>query len=126
MNEDNTEDDTEADTDIEACMIMRRAGHNDLADAAFEKKPEFDEFLTDHLRMWKDSGVPAPVNEVASIQAWMGTLKHKGAEETLRCMGARLVLLNRAAQELHAAGPEAEAEAGIYDNRPDQRPNTET
>jgi len=103
-------------TDIEACLIMLQAGEHELADLAFEKKPEFDAFLTDNLRMWKASGIPAPLNEIQSINAWMERLKDVGAEETLKSMAARLVLLNRAAQELHAAGPEAEKTAGIYDN----------
>ena len=113
------------DIDIEACMIMHQAEQKDLANAAFEKKPEFDEFLTKHLRLWKDSGISAPQNEIQSIHAWMGTLRDEGYDETLKRMAARLVMLNRAAQELHEAGPEAETAAGIYDNRPDQRPDQE-
>ena len=98
-------------------MIMHQAGEHDLANEAFERKPVFDKFLTDHLRIWKESGIPAPLNEIQSIHAWMNQLEKNGAEETLRRMAARLVLLNRAAIELHELGPDAEKEAGIYDNQ---------
>lgn len=105
------------ENDLDACLIMHQAGEHDLANDAFTREPSFDKFLTDHLRFWKESGIRAPLNEIQSIHAWMNQLKDKGAEETLRRMAARLVLLNRAAIELHELGHDAEKEAGIYDNQ---------
>ena len=84
-----------------------------------------DKFLTDHLRMWKDEGVEAPLNELQSIQAWLSCLGHHGLEETTNRMRARMLLLQNTAIELYAQGPEAEAKAGIYDNRPDMKPEDE-
>ena len=81
------------------------------------------DFLREHLRLWKDSGIPAPANELQSIQAWLQYLGQHGAEETKNAMRNRMILLMQAANELHAEGPQAEDEAGIYDNRPDMRPN---
>lgn len=81
-----------------------------------------DKFLTDHLRMWKDEGVPAPVNELQSISAWLECLGTHGAEETMERMRARLLLLMNTVNELHDQGREAEDAAGIYDNRPDLKP----
>lgn len=83
---------------------------------------QLDNFLTDHLRMWKDEGIEAPLNELQSIQAWLSCLGQHGLEETKNRMRARMLLLMKTANNLHVAGPEAEAEAGIYDNRPDMRP----
>lgn len=103
------------DKDIDSSMIMLQAGLNEIAELAFDREPEFDRFLTDNLRMWKASSIPAPLNEIQSIHAWMGMIYEKGPEETLKTMAARLVLLNRAAQELHAQGPAAEKAAGIYE-----------
>ena len=96
---------------------------NDQYDLVKEGKEAVDKFLADHLRMWKDEGVPAPVNEIQSIHAWWGMLKTHGEEETKKRMAARLILLQNAAEDLNARGPEAEAEAGIYDNRADLRPS---
>jgi hypothetical protein len=45
-----------------------------------------------------------------------------GAEETLERMRNRRILLVNASMDLNALGPDAEAKAGIYDNRPDMRP----
>lgn len=81
-----------------------------------------DKFLTDHLRLWKDEGVAAPANELQSIQAWLRCLGTYGVEETKKRMRARMVILMGAANDLHDAGPEAEDAAGIYDDRPDMRP----
>lgn len=86
---------------------------------------EYDKLMADHLRIWKDSGVPAPLNELQSIQAWLQTLGEHGAEETMNRMRARMIMLMKAANELHKAGPEAEDAAGIYDNRPELRPKDE-
>lgn len=80
------------------------------------------QFLLDHLRMWEDSGIPAPVNELQSIQSWLKYLGEHGAEETKSAMRKRMVLLMQAANELHEQGREAEDAAGIYDNRPDLKP----
>lgn len=82
-----------------------------------------DKFLTDNLRMWKDLGIPAPLNELQSIDAWQRYLMDNGAEATIDAMVKRKTLLIEAANALAEAGPEAEAAAGIYDNRPDLRPD---
>lgn len=83
------------------------------------------QFLIDHLKLWKDSGVPAPANELQSIQGWLRCLGENGAEKTADIMRKRMLLLMEAANDLHALGPEAEDAAGIYDNRPDMRPPVE-
>lgn len=76
-----------------------------------------DKFLTDNLKLWKDEGVPAPMNELQSIAAWLRCLGEHGQEETISRMRARMVLLMNAANDLHDAGPEAEDAAGIYERR---------
>ena len=76
-------------------------------------------FLTDHLKLWEDLGIPAPVNELQSIYTWLGHLSQHGAEKTMETMRTRMLLLMRAANDLHDEGPAAEKAAGIYDNRPD-------
>lgn len=80
---------------------------------------EYKDFLRENLRMWADSGVPAPVNELQSIHAWLGCLGQHGEEETKKRMRARMILLMRAVNELADEGVEAEIAAGIYDLRPD-------
>jgi hypothetical protein len=82
---------------------------------------KLDKFLTDHLRLWKDEGVPAPLNELKSIEVWLSCLGHHGVEETKNRMRARMLMLGKAAYALNDQGPEAEDEAGIYDNRPDMK-----
>lgn len=79
----------------------------------------YNKFLAEHLKFWEDSGIPAPANELQSIQSWLSYLARNGAEETMKTMRSRMVLLMGAANDLHEAGPEAEDEVGIYDNRPD-------
>lgn len=81
-----------------------------------------DKFLTDNLRMWKDEGIPAPLNELQSIAAWLQCLGEHGLEGTKTRMRARMALLMGAAADLRNEGREAEDAAGIYDNRPDMRP----
>lgn len=76
-----------------------------------------DSFLSKHLRLWKDEGVPSPSNELQSIQAWLSCLGQHGKDETANRMRARMVLLANAANTLHKAGREAEDAAGIYDQR---------
>ena len=100
-------------------IVLIQNGQHDLVK---EGKEAVDKFLTDHLKMWKDEGVPAPLNEIQSIHAWWGCLKKVGAEETMKRMAARLILLQNAAEALHEAGPEAEEAAGIYEHRPDMKP----
>ena len=87
-----------------------------------EENEPIDAFLIEHLRMWKDEGVPAPVNELQSIDAWLQCLQEHGAEETMNRMMMRRFLLIDAVIALNDAGPEAEEAAGIYDNRPDMKP----
>jgi hypothetical protein len=81
-----------------------------------------EDFLNEHLKLWKDEGIPAPVNELQSIQGWLRCLVQNGAEETADIMRKRILLLGQAAIDLHKAGPEAEDKVGIYENRPDLRP----
>ena len=81
-----------------------------------------DKWLTDHLRLWKDEGVDAPLNELQSIAAWLRYLGEHGEKKTKETMRARMLLLMNASIDLHDQGPEAEAAAGIYDNRPDLKP----
>lgn len=75
-----------------------------------------------HLKLWADSGIPAPANEVNSIQGWLRFLGSHTKEETLSTMRQRMVLLMQAANEVYAEGPSVEDAIGIYDNRPDLRP----
>ena len=84
-----------------------------------------DDFLNEHLKLWQDSGIPAPANELQSIQGWLQYLGQHGAEETKSAMRKRMVLLMQAANDLYKEGPEAEDAVGIYDNRPDMRPKNE-
>jgi len=79
-------------------------------------------FLEEHLKLWKDTGAPAPRNELQSIQAWLRTTCDVDYEGLKDMMRKRMILLMQAANELHAAGPEAEKTAGIYDEAPEMRP----
>jgi hypothetical protein len=81
-----------------------------------------DPFLVEHLKMWKDSGIPGPVNELQSIAAWLrmsGTCTLKELQDTMR---KRMILLMDASHDLYDEGRAAEDIAGIYDNRPDLKP----
>lgn len=80
-----------------------------------------DDFLNQHLRVWRDSGVSAPLNELQSIDCWLRYLGEHGQEKTIETMQLRMMLLQDAAEKLHALGPEAEDAAGIYANRPEMR-----
>ena len=80
------------------------------------------DFLNEHLKLWKDSGIPAPANELQSIQGWLRYLGQHGAEETKSAMRKRMVLLMQAANDLYKEGPEAEDAVGIYEHRPEMRP----
>ncbi len=80
-------------------------------------------YLIKHLKLWKDEGMDAPTNELQSIQCWLSCLCQHGAEETIRRMRSRIILLGNAANRLHNEGREAEEAAGIYANRPDLRPD---
>ena len=82
---------------------------------------EYDEFLAGHLKLWKDEGVPAPANELQSIQAWLSCLGNNGLEETKKRMRARMMLLMREANKINQLGTEVEDEIGIYDNAPEKR-----
>jgi len=79
-------------------------------------------YLCEHLKLWEDSGKPAPVNEIQSIQAWHSFLLDHTKEETLKVMMNRMILLGYVASDLHDLGPNAENIVGIYDKRPDMRP----
>lgn len=80
------------------------------------------DFLREHLKLWKDAGIPAPANELQSIQGWLRYIGKNGVEETKKAMRNRMIILMEAANELHAEGQEAENAAGIYDDRPDMGP----
>lgn len=86
---------------------------------AKDPEVEFKDLLRAHLRFWKESNVPAPENEVQSIQAWLRFAGMHTKEEYLNSLRMRLMLLMNAATELYNEGPEAEDAAGIYNNRPD-------
>lgn len=77
------------------------------------------DYLYEHLKLWKDSGIPAPKNELESIATWLRYLGMHGEEETKNAMRNRMILLMEASKELYAKGPEVEDIIGIYDNRPD-------
>lgn len=85
------------------------------AQVATQTLPKLDTFLTDRLRMWKDEGVAAPLNELQSIQAWLRCLGEYGATETAQRMRGRMLLLMKVAGASHEAGPLAEDAAGIYE-----------
>lgn len=77
---------------------------------------DFDQHLADHLKMWKDSGIEAPKNELQSIAAWLRYLGMEGEEKTKETMRTRMVLLMNAVNKIAEQGSKAEVAAGIYDN----------
>ncbi len=82
-------------------------------------------FVAAHLKMWEDSGVPAPLNELQSIAAWLRYLGQNGADETKKAMRNRILILMKAANNIYEAGPYVEELAEIYKNRPDRKPDTD-
>jgi hypothetical protein len=82
-------------------------------------KAKYDDYVRSHLKMWAESGIPAPVNEGNSIQSWMSYLGSHTKDQTLDTMLQRMLLLMDAANEAHDLGHEVEDAIGIYDNRPD-------
>lgn len=78
----------------------------------------FSPFLIEHLKCWKDEGIPAPVNELQSIAAWLRT-SCDGLKPMQNSMRMRMLLLMKTAHHLHDKGLEEELKAGIYENRPD-------
>lgn len=87
---------------------------------------EVGQGLADHLKLWEDSGIPAPANELQSIQAWLRSLNVNGLEETRKRMRERMVLLVHAASSIHKAGAAAEDALGIYENVPRKETNMST
>jgi len=81
-----------------------------------------DDFLEEHLKLWKDTGVKAPRNELQSIQAWLRTSCDMTYEELKDAMRKRMILLMQAANKLHTAGSEAEDKVGIYSEAPELHP----
>jgi len=80
---------------------------------------ELQDFLIEHLKMWKDEGVPAPVNELQSIAAWLRESSY-GLEQMQDKMRQRMLLLMEAAEALDEQhGIDGAVLAGIYANRPD-------
>jgi hypothetical protein len=80
-------------------------------------KVDLQQFLVDHLKLWKDEGIPAPLNELQSIQSWLYTFGAHGQEETLNRMRQRMLILQAAAEAVHAQGEAFEDEVGIYEKR---------
>lgn len=78
--------------------------------------------LIKHLKLWRDEGIDAPNNELQSIQAWLACLGANGVQATSDRMRNRMLLLMKTANSLHNEGSDAEEAAGIYDNRPEMRP----
>lgn len=79
---------------------------------------ELDDFLIDHLKMWKDEGVPAPVNELQSIAAWLReSCNVKEMQDKMRKRMLMLMTVAGALDEQH--GVDGAVLAGIYANRPD-------
>lgn len=76
-----------------------------------------DQFLIDNLKLWKDEGMPAPMNELQSIAAWLRCLGNFGEKETGSRMRTRMALLMKASNELADLGEETVKAAGIYDRR---------
>ena len=81
-----------------------------------------DPWLVEHLKMWKDSGIPAPLNELQSIAGWLRLSGTTTMDELQDIMRKRMILLMDASVELHEEGRAMEDIAGIYDNRPDLKP----
>jgi len=80
---------------------------------------ELEDFLIDHLKMWKDEGVPAPVNELQSIAAWLRESSY-GLKQMQDKMRQRMLLLMKTANALDEQhGIDGAVLAGIYANRPD-------
>jgi hypothetical protein len=69
-----------------------------------------------YLVFWKELNIPAPLNELQSIQGWLRYLGEHGLGATKSAMRKRMILLQNAAMDLHEAGKEAEDKAGIYQN----------
>jgi len=88
----------------------------DKLKAQLDAGVEDEDWLAEHLRMWKKSGIEAPRNELQSIHAWLVTLGDEGAEKTKEIMRTRMILLMNAVNDLAEKGSEAEVKAGIYDN----------
>ena len=93
-----------------------------LGDGVNDRTADYKDLVRAHLKLWAESGIPAPVNEGNSIQAWLRFLGCHTKEETLDAMRQRMILLMQAANEVHKEGPDVENALGIYDNRPDLRP----
>lgn len=80
---------------------------------------EYKDLVRAHLKLWAESNIPAPENELQSIQAWLRFSGSHTKEEIQNAMRKRMVLLMEAAQEVYDEGPEEEDRLGIYDNRPE-------
>ena len=104
---------TDAVNDEVIAALTYEVNENNGGDKAYNA------LVRSHLKLWKESGINAPINEGNSIQAWLRFLGSHTKEETLSAMRQRMILLMNAAQEVYNEGPETEDELGIYDNRPD-------
>jgi hypothetical protein len=83
-------------------------------------------YISKYLKMWQDSGIPAPLNELQSMAGWLRYLGENGVEKTKETMQKRMLILMEVAGGIHDAGPYVEELAEIYKNRPDQKPNPDT
>lgn len=80
---------------------------------------DLEDFLIDHLKMWKDEGVPAPVNELQSIATWLRESSY-GLKQMQDKMRMRMLLLMKTANALDEQhNIDGAVLAGIYANRPD-------
>ena len=75
---------------------------------ARDPEVEYEDLVRAHLCFWKESGIPAPDNELQSIQSWLRFAGSHTKEELLSTLRQRMILLMQAANALHAEGPEAE------------------
>src|ERR1035437_10239997 len=110
---------TDAINEAVIAALKYEVNENNGGDKAYEA------FVRSHLKLWKESGINAPINEGNSIQSWLRFLGSHTKEETLDVMRHRMILLMNAAQEVYDLGPETEDVIGIYDNRPDMRTKKE-
>lgn len=89
---------------------------DEIIETGKDGKDSINEMLYKHLVLWKRSGVPAPVNELQSIQGWLRHLGDYGLEKTKSAMRKRMVLLQNASVDLFKKGPSEEDKVGIYKN----------
>lgn len=80
---------------------------------------DFKDLIRAHLCFWAESKIPAPENEIQSIQAWLKFSGTNTKEQMQTAMRQRLLLLAKEAQNVYNEGPDEEDRIGIYNKRPD-------